>query len=150
MSIDTRDWAERVAELYSRLLTIDTERTSILEQLANLRAGAGPSVEPDSGNKPKRPSPADDEPTIPKKGVAQDVYNHILASPGIEFTTEAMTTALGLDDTKKPVVTTALSRLFRSGLLKRPKIGVYVLPAQNQDEQPHTQVNLGGAATQID
>lgn len=150
MSVDTRDWAEQVADLYKRLLQLDSERNEILEQLAQLRVGSAIRDSTQSQKKPSRIGQAEDDLTIPKKGIAHDVYNHIMANPGMDFTAESMTAALSLDESKKPVVTTALSRLFRARLLRRPSPGVYVLPISDDAGLPALLTPEGGPEPQID
>lgn len=149
MDNSTRDWVQQVVELTKRLLELDAERDRVMEQLALLRAGEKPTLGIAAGamRPPRREKVGF---TPPTSGVSKMVYDHILANPGVAFTTDHMTKNLGLDESRRPAVTTALSRLAQAKVIERSGFGTYVFPSPSQDPSSESSNTPGGPEQQID
>lgn len=150
MDESTRAWVQQVVDLSHRLMELDTERDNILHLLTQLRGGqpASGTVRPIISE--KRPRPREQGFVPPTSGVSKRVYDHILANPGVSFTTDQMTTALELDETKRPSVTTALSRLAQGKVVVRSGFGQYVFPLAPTDDLPEVSTLIGGPEDPID
>jgi len=132
------DWAGRVTEIYRRLLQLDEERNSLIQELEATRAGAplppttnfGSAAVEGSAHAPAfaiRGS-ASGVVGLPTGGTAKRVHEFMKENPGVTYTPSDVTNALGLGPEGKPMVNTALSRLRRAGVLQQPKAGEYVFP----------------------
>ena len=130
----TLDWASRVSEIYKKLVEIEAERSSLVGELEAIRQGAPLPLsrfrhsEPDkSARTIKRES------LIPSGGIAKKVHEFMISNPGNIYSPDAVTQALDLNQDKKSVVNTALSRLFRANVLNRPRPGEYILKESEKE-----------------
>lgn len=135
-------WAGRVAEIYRRLMQIEEEQASLIKELEAIRGGAPVPLAifgsgPSEGG-PQAPSisitgSATGIVRLPTGGTAKRVHEFMVSRPGEPFTPEAVTQALGLGLEAKPMVNTALSRLRRAGVIRRPEAGIYLYQPGNSD-----------------
>ena len=132
------DWASRVADIYRRLLQIQEEHNSLIQELETIRAGAPVATTANienaivGGNSNPPAFAITGSATgvvgLPSGGTAKRVHEFMKENPGITYTPSDVTNALGLGPEGKPMVNTALSRLRRAGVLQQPKSGEYVFP----------------------
>lgn len=150
MDTNTHDWLQKVVELTRRLIELEAERDRVMDQLVQLRGESGSSAAIVPAPTPRKPRHEEAIFTAPGGGVSKLVYDYITAHPGIEFSTDQMTSALGLDESKRPSVNTAMSRLARAKVVERSGFGRYIAALPAADNPSEDQLPTGGTETQID